>query len=142
MAKNPFSGIMGAKPEDAKKETTPTPEPEKVGGAVVASGADLEQARKEEAAKAARPVGVQSTAAVGSFSGDQLANEIAQAYEVREEDQKRVHVLQELRDFDKKTGARLSRPVVQMYGVKEWAVIAPALRAQGYTIEILHHPGK
>lgn len=141
MAKNPFNGILGKNPA-AENEQTNTPAPDKVGGAVVASGPDLEEMKRQEAAKASQPVGMKSDAPGGSFTGDALAAEMAAEHVIRDEDKSRVHVLQELPNYDKRTGARLSRPFIQMYGVKEWGVISPALRAQGYIVEILHHPGK
>lgn len=78
----------------------------------------------------------------GPFANDAVAAAVAQAYKVKQQDRKFVHVLQEIKRFDPYTSDRLSRPVVQMYGVREWDKIADYLKRQGYSLQVIHHPGK
>ena len=52
------------------------------------------------------------------------------------------HVVQELRQFDQKTGRRLSRPVLQKYDVKVWAKQKKALLSWGYDLVIVHDPAE
>jgi hypothetical protein len=78
----------------------------------------------------------------GPFANDAVAAAVAQAYKVKPQDQKFVHVLQEIKRFDPHTSDRISRPVVQMYGVREWDKIADYLKRQGYSLQVIHHPGK
>lgn len=54
-----------------------------------------------------------------------------------------VHAKVEVRQFDPKTGKRISTPRIQKFGMKEWqGVVQSSLRKQGYTVEILHDPFK
>lgn len=50
------------------------------------------------------------------------------------------HCKIEVRKFDQDTGARLSKPRIQKFGVKMFKQIASELKRQGYTVEILHNP--
>ena len=75
-------------------------------------------------------------------TNDAVAAAVAQAYKVKPQDQKFVHVLQEIKRFDPHTSDRISRPVVQMYGVREWDKIADYLKRQGHSLQVIHHPGK
>lgn len=53
------------------------------------------------------------------------------------------HVKQELTEFDRSTGKRMSRPVIQKYGKRMFeSVVYDDLKAQGYTIEVLHDPNE
>lgn len=52
------------------------------------------------------------------------------------------HVVQELKQFDSKTGKRLSRPVLQKYDVKVWAKQKKALLSWGYDLVIVHDPAE
>ena len=53
------------------------------------------------------------------------------------------HAVIEVRQFDPKTGNRISTPRIQKFGMKEWqSVMQSSLRKQGYTVEILHDPYK
>ena len=52
------------------------------------------------------------------------------------------HVVQELKQFDQKTGKRLSRPVLQKYDVKVWAKQKKALLSWGYDLVIVHDPAE
>ncbi len=51
------------------------------------------------------------------------------------------HVKIEVKQFNSKTGERVSRPRIQKFGMKTWeSSVRDSLRKQGYTIEILHDP--
>lgn len=64
-------------------------------------------------------------------------------YVVPQGEEHLYHVLQEIKQFDKNTGKRLSIPCVQMYGKKGFeATIKHNLKEQGYTIDILHDPNE
>lgn len=52
------------------------------------------------------------------------------------------HVVQEMRQFDPKTGKRLSRPVLQKYDAKVWAKQKKALLSWGYDLTIVHDPAE
>lgn len=52
------------------------------------------------------------------------------------------HVVQELKQFDSKTGRRLSRPVLQKYDVKVWAKQKKALLSWGYDLVVVHDPAE
>lgn len=54
-----------------------------------------------------------------------------------------VHAKIEVKQFDPKTGARISTPRIQKFGMKEWkSAMLSSLRKQGYTVEVLHDPFK
>lgn len=62
-------------------------------------------------------------------------------YEVPANEKHLYHVKQELTEFDRSTGKRMSRPVIQKYGKRMFeSVVYDDLKAQGYTIEVLHDP--
>lgn len=51
------------------------------------------------------------------------------------------HVKIEVRKFNQETGERISRPRVQVFGVKEFETTAMnELKKHGYTVDILHNP--
>lgn len=51
------------------------------------------------------------------------------------------HVKQEVKQFDRNTGAQLTKPCVQKYGKKMYETsISDDLRKQGYTVVVLHDP--
>lgn len=50
------------------------------------------------------------------------------------------HVLQEKVEFDRNTGKRLSRPVLQKYDKKAYPATEKYLKDAGYTITVLHDP--
>lgn len=67
----------------------------------------------------------------------------ADNYNVPQGEEMTVHAKIEVKQFDPKTGARISTPRIQKFGMKEWqSVIQSSLRKQGYTVEILHDPWK
>lgn len=52
-----------------------------------------------------------------------------------------IHVKIESKQFNPKTGERLSTPRIVKYGQKEWKIaIKNSLRQQGYDVEVLHDP--
>lgn len=63
-------------------------------------------------------------------------------YIVPEDEQGSYHVIQEIKDFDRRTGKRLSRPRLQKYGAKEFPAIQRILKQQGYDITVLYNPAK
>lgn len=64
-------------------------------------------------------------------------------YIVPQGEEMTVHAKIEVRQFDPKTGNRISTPRIQKFGMKEWqSVMQSSLRKQGYTVEILHDPFK
>lgn len=64
-------------------------------------------------------------------------------YEVPASEKHLYHVKQELTEFDRSTGKRMSRPVIQKYGKRMFErVVYDDLKAQGYTIEVLHDPNE
>lgn len=51
------------------------------------------------------------------------------------------HVKIEVKQFNAKTGERISRPRVQKFGIKTWqGSVRDSLVKQGYTIDVLHDP--
>lgn len=67
----------------------------------------------------------------------------ADNYIVPQGEEMTVHAKIEVRQFDQKTGERISTPRIQKFGMKEWqSVMQSSLRKQGYTVEILHDPFK
>lgn len=62
-------------------------------------------------------------------------------YIVPKGEEKDYHAVIEVRQFDPKTGNRLSKPRVQKFGKKIFeAHVADSLRKQGYAVTILHDP--
>ena len=62
-------------------------------------------------------------------------------YIVPKGEEKDYHVLQELKNFDRKTGKRLSRPVVQKYDAKVFQTQQRRwLQSMGYDFIVLHDP--
>ena len=65
----------------------------------------------------------------------------AENYIVPKGEEKDYHAVIEVRQFDQKTGRRLSTPRVQKFGRKAFeSHILASLRKQGYDITILHDP--
>ena len=51
------------------------------------------------------------------------------------------HVKIEVKQFNSKTGEKVSRPRIQKFGMKTWeSSVRDSLRKQGYTMDILHDP--
>lgn len=67
----------------------------------------------------------------------------AENYVVPKGEERFYHVVLEVRQFDQKTGARISRPRVQKFGKKMFeAHINASLVKQGYSIIVLHDPNE
>lgn len=65
----------------------------------------------------------------------------AENYVVPKGEEKDYHAVIEVRQFDQKTGRRISTPRVQKFGRKAFeSHILASLRKQGYEITILHDP--
>ena len=74
-------------------------------------------------------------AATGSY------NVTAGNYIVPEGEEHLYHIIQEVKKFNAETGKRLSRPMLQKYGKKEYeGIVQRQLKLQGYTVEVLHKP--
>ena len=72
-----------------------------------------------------------------------LLNLTPETYECPKGEERSYHVLQEVKQFDPKTGKRISSPRIQKYGAKMWnTLIYDNLLKQGYDIKILHDPKK
>jgi hypothetical protein len=50
------------------------------------------------------------------------------------------HVLQEKVEYNRQTGKRMSRPVLQKYDTKAYPTTSKYLKDAGYTITVLHDP--
>lgn len=62
-------------------------------------------------------------------------------YIVSDGEQGDYHCIIEIKQFDPKTGRRLSKPRVQKFDVKVWQTgIERNLRQQGYDVTVLHNP--
>lgn len=67
----------------------------------------------------------------------------AENYVVPKGEERFYHVVLEVRQFDQKTGARISRPRVQKFGKKMYeAHVNASLVKQGYSITVLHDPNE
>lgn len=70
-----------------------------------------------------------------------IENLTAENYIVPKGEEKFYHAVIEVRQFDSKTGKRLSQPRVQKFGRKTFEInVLPSLKKQGYTVTILHSP--
>lgn len=65
----------------------------------------------------------------------------AENYIVPKGSERLYHVKQEIKQFNAKTGAKISTPSIQQYGAKVYkSIVERNLRRLGYTIEVLHDP--
>lgn len=65
----------------------------------------------------------------------------AENYIVPKGEERSYHVIQEVTEFDRKTGKRISVPRIQKYGRKVFeSIVFPKLKQQGYALTILHDP--
>lgn len=72
-----------------------------------------------------------------------IENLTAENYIVPRGEEKFYHAVIEVRQFDAKTGKRLSKPRVQKFGRKTFETnVLPSLKKQGYTVTILHSPAE
>lgn len=68
-------------------------------------------------------------------------SEVAPAnYIVPQREERFWHVIQEKVEYDRNTGKRLSRPVLQKYDTKSYPQTMKYLKDAGYTITVLHDP--
>ena len=71
-----------------------------------------------------------------------LSEVTAENYIVPQGEERHWHVIQEKKEFDRNTGKRLSRPVLQKYDTKAYPTTRKYLIQAGYTITVLHDPEK
>lgn len=65
----------------------------------------------------------------------------ADNYKVPTGEEKLYHIKQEIKQYNPKTGAKISVPSIQKFGPKVFkAIVERNLRRLGYEIEILHDP--
>lgn len=64
----------------------------------------------------------------------------AENYIVPRGEEDTYHCRIEQKQFDPRSGKRLSRPRIQKFGAKMYPAIARNLRQQGWDIEVLHDP--
>lgn len=65
----------------------------------------------------------------------------AENYKVSAGEERLYHVKIEVRQYNQKTGKKISVPRVQKYGAKQWKTIqANSLRKMAYEVEVLHNP--
>lgn len=76
----------------------------------------------------------------GGIKDVPLTEVTAANYIVPQREEKFYHVLQEKVEFDRNTGKRKSRPVLQKYDTKAWVNTSKYLRDAGYQLTILHDP--
>ena len=70
-------------------------------------------------------------------------NVTAENYIVPAGEEHLYHVVQEQKKFNAETGKRLSKPVIQKYGKKEFeTIVQRQLRLMNMTVVILHEPVK
>ena len=70
-----------------------------------------------------------------------VTNLTPDTYVVPKGEERYYHALIEVKQFDPKTGQRVSRPRVQKFGKKIFdRVVRDALMKQGYEVTILHNP--
>ena len=69
-----------------------------------------------------------------------LSEVTAENYLVPQGEERHWHVIQEKKEFDRNTGKRLSRPVLQKYDTKCFPQTRKYLMDAGYTITVLHDP--
>jgi hypothetical protein len=61
-------------------------------------------------------------------------------YIVPQREERFWHVIQEKVEYDRNTGKKLSRPVLQKYDTKSYPQTMKYLKDAGYTITVLHDP--
>ena len=65
----------------------------------------------------------------------------ADNYIVPKGEERQFHCVIEVRQFDPKTGARISKPRIQKFGAKIFErIVRDSLMKQGYEVTILHDP--
>lgn len=76
----------------------------------------------------------------GGTKDVQLTEVTKENYIVPKGEEGIYHVIQEVKEFDRKTGKRLSKPVLQKYDAKVWNQQRKALLSWGYDLIIVHDP--
>ena len=76
----------------------------------------------------------------GGIKDVPLSEVTAENYIVPQGEERHWHVIQEKKEFDRNTGKRLSRPVLQKYDTKAYPATRKYLIQAGYTITVLHNP--
>lgn len=76
----------------------------------------------------------------GGIKDVAISEVTAENYIVPQREEKFYHVKQEKVEFDRNTGKRLSRAVIQKYDKKAYVTTVKYLQDAGYKIEVLHDP--
>lgn len=76
----------------------------------------------------------------GGIKDVAISEVTAENYIVPQREEKFYHVKQEKVEFDRNTGKRLSRAVIQKYDKKAYVTTVKYLQDAGYTIVVLHDP--
>lgn len=61
-------------------------------------------------------------------------------YKVKDGEEGYFHVMVHLKQFDPKTGKPTTKARISKYDPKEWSIVQPELKKQGYELTILHDP--
>lgn len=77
---------------------------------------------------------------LGGIKDVPLSDVTAANYIVPQGEERHWHVIQEKVEYDRQTGKKLSRPVLQKYDTKSYPTTAKYLRDAGFTITVLHDP--
>lgn len=77
---------------------------------------------------------------LGGIKDVPLSEVTAANYIVPHGEERHWHVIQEKVEYDRQTGKKLSRPVLQKYDTKAYPTTEKYLRDAGYTITVLHDP--
>lgn len=83
--------------------------------------------------------GTQDVPMINALTGEYNVN--AGNYIVPAGEEALYHVIQEQKKFNAETGKRLSKPIIQKYGKKEYeSIVQRQLRLQGFQVVVLHEP--
>lgn len=77
---------------------------------------------------------------LGGIKDVPLSEVTAANYIVPQGEERHWHVIQEKVEYDRQTGKKISRPVLQKYDTKAYPTTAKYLRDAGFTITVLHDP--
>ena len=77
---------------------------------------------------------------LGGIKDVPLSEVTAANYIVPQGEERHWHVIQEKVEYDRQTGKKLSRPVLQKYDTKSYPTTEKYLRDAGFTITVLHDP--
>lgn len=77
---------------------------------------------------------------LGGIKDVPLSEVTAANYIVPQGEERHWHVIQERVEYDRQTGKKLSRPVLQKYDTKSYPTTAKYLMDAGFTITVLHDP--